>query len=393
MTGKISVYGTIQLHLFQVRKMEIRKLHIVQFKNYQEAEISFFEGVNCFIGPNGSGKTNILDAIHYLSMCRSYLNPIDSQNIRFEQSFFMLQSVWNKDGQEVDLYCGVKKGQKKIFKKNKAEYDKLAEHIGSFPAVMISPYDRNLISEGSEVRRKWMDGIISQFDRRYLENLMRYNRILDQRNALLKNQLKNGFFDRESFEVWDEQLLETGRSISTKRQEFLKEFIPIFQLFYDELGASGESVNLIYKSQLIEGDFRSLLAVNMDRDKHLGYTSVGIHKDDLIFELNAYPIKKFGSQGQQKSYLIALRLAQYEWLKKHLNQNPLLLLDDIFDKLDNNRVEKLMQMVSNHSFGQVLVTDTDEERVKRIFDSIQEPFRMFKVESGKIEQIELQEAR
>ncbi|GAA0875489.1 DNA replication and repair protein RecF [Wandonia haliotis] len=373
--------------------MEIRKLHIVQFKNYQEAEISFFEGVNCFIGPNGSGKTNILDAIHYLSMCRSYLNPIDSQNIRFEQSFFMLQSVWNKDGQEVDLYCGVKKGQKKIFKKNKAEYDKLAEHIGSFPAVMISPYDRNLISEGSEVRRKWMDGIISQFDRRYLENLMRYNRILDQRNALLKNQLKNGFFDRESFEVWDEQLLETGHSISTKRQEFLKEFIPIFQLFYDELGASGESVNLIYKSQLIEGDFRSLLVVNMDRDKHLGYTSVGIHKDDLIFELNAYPIKKFGSQGQQKSYLIALRLAQYEWLKKHLNQNPLLLLDDIFDKLDNNRVEKLMQMVSNHSFGQVLVTDTDEERVKRIFDSIQEPFRMFKVESGKIEQIELQEAR
>jgi len=393
LTGKISVYGTIQLHLFQVRKMEIRKLHIVQFKNYQEAEISFFDGVNCFIGPNGSGKTNILDAIHYLSMCRSYLNPIDSQNIRFEQSFFMLQSVWNKDGQEVDLYCGVKKGQKKIFKKNKAEYDKLAEHIGSFPAVMISPYDRNLISEGSEVRRKWMDGIISQFDRRYLENLMRYNRILDQRNALLKNQLKNGFFDRESFEVWDEQLLETGHSISTKRQEFLKEFIPIFQLFYDELGASGESVNLIYKSQLIEGDFRSLLAVNMDRDKHLGYTSVGIHKDDLIFELNAYPIKKFGSQGQQKSYLIALRLAQYEWLKKHLNQNPLLLLDDIFDKLDNNRVEKLMQMVSNHSFGQVLVTDTDEERVKRIFDSIQEPFRMFKVESGKIEQIELQEAR
>lgn len=393
MTGKISVYGTIQLHLFQVRKMEIRKLHIVQFKNYQEAEISFFEGINCFIGPNGSGKTNILDAIHYLSMCRSYLNPIDSQNIRFEQSFFMLQSVWNKDGQEVDLYCGVKKGQKKIFKKNKAEYDKLAEHIGSFPAVMISPYDRNLISEGSEVRRKWMDGIISQFDRRYLENLMRYNRILDQRNALLKNQLKNGFFDRESFEVWDEQLLETGHSISTKRQEFLKEFIPIFQLFYDELGASGESVNLIYKSQLIEGDFRSLLAVNMDRDKHLGYTSVGIHKDDLIFELNAHPIKKFGSQGQQKSYLIALRLAQYEWLKKHLNQNPLLLLDDIFDKLDNNRVEKLMQMVSNHSFGQVLVTDTDEERVKRIFDSIQEPFRMFKVESGKIEQIELQEAR
>lgn len=372
--------------------MEIRKLHIVQFKNYQEAEISFFEGVNCFIGPNGSGKTNILDAIHYLSMCRSYLNPIDSQNIRFEQSFFMLQSIWNKDGQDVDLYCGVKKGQKKIFKKNKAEYDKLAEHIGSFPAVMISPYDRNLISEGSEVRRKWMDGIISQFDRRYLENLMRYNRILDQRNALLKNQLKNGFFDRESFEVWDEQLLEMGHSISTKRQEFLKEFIPIFQLFYDELGASGESVNLIYKSQLIEGDFRSLLAVNMDRDKHLGYTSVGIHKDDLIFELNAYPIKKFGSQGQQKSYLIALRLAQYEWLKKHLNQNPLLLLDDIFDKLDNNRVEKLMQMVSNHSFGQVLVTDTDEERVKRIFDSIQEPFRMFKVESGKIEQIELQEA-
>ena len=371
--------------------MEIKTLHIVQFKNYQEAEVSFYSGVNCFVGPNGSGKTNILDAIHYLSMCRSYLNPIDSQNIKFDQQFFMLQSSWYKNEQEVDLYCAVKKGQKKIFKKNKAEYEKLAEHIGSFPAVMISPYDRNLISEGSELRRKWMDGIISQFDRQYLDDLIRYNRILEQRNALLKNNLKNGFFDRESFEVWDEQLVEVGLRISIKRQEFIIEFIPIFQQFYSELGSDKESVTFMYKSQLLEGDFKVLLKQGMERDRYIGYTSVGVHKDDLLFELNSHPIKKFGSQGQQKSYLIALRLAQYEWLKRHLNQNPILLLDDIFDKLDNVRVEKLMQMVSNHTFGQVMVTDTDSKRVKDIFDAIHEPFRLFTVEAGRIEQLELHE--
>ena len=371
--------------------MQIKQLHIVQFKNYQETEISFFSGVNCFVGSNGSGKTNILDAIHYLSMCRSYLNPIDSQNIQFDQSFFMLQSIWEKDNQEIDLYCGVKKGQKKIFKKNKSEYEKLAEHIGLFPTVMISPYDRNLITEGSEFRRKWMDGIISQFDRRYLDDLIRYNRVLEQRNALLKNNQKNGFFERESFEVWDEQLVEIGKRIASKRQAFLTDFIPIFQSFFNELGSDKEQVELIYKSQLMEGDFYQLLMQSMEKDRYVGYTSVGIHKDDLIFSLNTHPIKKFGSQGQQKSYLIALRLAQYDWLKKNLNQNPILLLDDIFDKLDNIRVGKLMQMVSNHSFGQVLVTDTDEVRVKQIFDSIDEPYRLFKVELGKIEHIELQE--
>jgi DNA replication and repair protein RecF len=373
--------------------MQIKELQIVQFKNYQEAEISFYEGVNCFVGPNGSGKTNVLDAIYYLSMCRSYLNPIDSQNILFDQPFFMLQSLWIKDHQEVDIYCGVKKGHKKIFKRNKAEYEKLAEHIGAFPVVMISPYDRNLITEGSEFRRKWMDGIISQFDRRYLDDLMRYNRVLDQRNALLKNNVKNGFFDRESFEVWDVQLVEIGERIAMKRQEFLLDFIPIFQQYYSELGAEGESVYLIYKSQITEGGFLNLLNQATERDRYIGYTSVGIHKDDLIFELNGHPIKKFGSQGQQKSYLIALRLAQYEWLKRNLNQNPILLLDDIFDKLDNSRVGKLMQMVSDHAFGQVIVTDTDELRVKTIFDGIGEPFRLFRVETGKINQVELDEEK
>jgi DNA replication and repair protein RecF len=367
--------------------MEIKQLQLVQFKNYKEAEITFFSGVNCFIGSNGSGKTNILDAIHYLSMCRSYLNPVDSQNIRFEDAFFMLQSEWVRDEQSVNLYVGVKRGQKKIFRRNKAEYEKLADHIGLFPAVMISPYDRNLISEGSEMRRKWMDGIISQFDRHYLDDLMRYNKVLEQRNALLKNQLKNGLFDRESIEVWDVQLIATGQRIAQRRQEFLKEFIPVFQEFYTELGAEGETVNLVYLSQLIEGDFERLLIESLDRDKYMGYTGVGIHKDDLSFELNGHPIKKFGSQGQQKSYLIALRLAQYEWLKRHLQQNPVLLLDDIFDKLDNTRVGKLMQMVSAHHFGQVMVTDTDEERVRRIFNSIDEPFRLFRVDSGQITQV------
>jgi DNA replication and repair protein RecF len=321
-------------------------------------------------------------------MCKSYLNPIDSQNILFDESFFVIQSVWNKNNAQETVYCGVKKGQKKIFKKNKVVYEKLAEHIGQFPAVMISPYDRNLILEGSEVRRKWVDGIISQFNRSFLDQLIKYGKVLEQRNALLKNIYSHGFFDREGMEVWDEQLVRYGQFVFQERNKFLSDFIPIFEKYYQWLSSNKEKVSLEYKSQLLEGDFHEMLKLAEKRDQRKQYSTVGIHKDDLVFTINGHPIKKFGSQGQQKSYLIALKLAQFEWLNLNLGMKPVLLLDDIFDKLDHNRVERLMEMVSNHDFGQVLITDTDIDRIKTIFHNIDTPFKAFIVNDNTIEVLE-----
>ncbi len=350
--------------------MHISRLNIVNFRNHTEAEFHLENGVNCFIGNNGSGKTNVLDAVYYLSMCRSYLNPIDKQNIRFNEQFFVLQADWWKEEKINNLYCGVKLGGKKVFKRNKKEYDRLADHIGHFPVVMISPYDADLISEGSDVRRRWLDGIIAQFDRPFLEDLQRYNKVLDQRNALLKHQYENGFFDRESIEIWDAQLILYGNSIYAKRKSFTEYFIPIFQKYYTFISRGEEQVSLNYESQLLSTPFFDLLASAYSRDSRVQYTTVGTHKDDISFLINEMPIKKYGSQGQQKSFLIALRLAQFECLKEYLKLTPILLLDDVFDKLDNLRVEQLMELVSKNTFQQVLVTDTDEHRVRKIFESI-----------------------
>lgn len=350
--------------------MYIESLSLINFKNHKEAEFQLVDGVNCIVGRNGSGKTNVLDAVHYLSMCRSYLNPIDKQNIRFGEQFFVIQGDWVRQDVRLSLYCGVKAGAKKVFKKNKKEYEKLADHIGMFPVVMISPYDADLISEGSDVRRKWMDGIISQFDRAYLEDLQRYNKVVDQRNALLKQQFENGFFDRESIEVWDAQLVRYGNSIYAKRIQFIEAFIPLFQHYYEWISGGEEQVTMEYQSALHQGSFEELIRQAQQRDARAQYTTVGIHKDDVLFKIGEYPIKRFGSQGQQKSYLIAMRLAQFDWLKERLGVVPVLLLDDIFDKLDNHRVAQLMSLVSQHTFGQVLVTDTDEIRVSGIFQAI-----------------------
>ncbi len=350
--------------------MYVSTLFLLNFRNHVEADFQFTKGVNCIVGSNGSGKTNVLDAIHYLSLCRSYLNPTDRQNIRFNEQFFVIQGLWHKDNSDFELYCGVKNGAKKVFKKNKKEYERLADHIGLFPVVMISPYDTDLISEGSEYRRKWMDSIISQFDRTFLSDLQRYNKVIDQRNALLKHQYENGFFERESLEIWDEQLVKYGEEIFKKRTEFIEVFVPLFQNYYQWISENSEQVSLTYESKLQSSDFRKLLVEAYPKDSRSQHTSVGIHKDDLIFQIEGMPIKRFGSQGQQKSFLIALRLAQFDWLKSHLNQTPILLLDDIFDKLDNHRVSKLMDLVSNNTFEQVLVTDTDEHRVKSVFENI-----------------------
>ncbi len=364
--------------------MHLQNLHLVNFKNYDEADISFSKGINCFVGNNGVGKTNILDAVHYLSMCKSYMNVVDRQNIQFDQPFFVIQGDWIKDENTISIHCAVKVGAKKVFRRNKKEYEKLADHIGQYPAVMISPYDRDLISEGSDLRRKWMDGIISQFDRRYLDDLVKYGKVLAQRNALLKNMAEHRLFDRESIDVWNVQMVELGHRIYDKRKSFLEAFIPVFQKHYNAIGNESEQVELNYKSQLNDTRLDQLLEEFERKDAHTRYSNAGTHKDDLLFEIKGHPVKKFGSQGQQKSFIIALRLAQYEWLKQKLGVTPVLLLDDIFDKLDRIRVNRLMTLVADNFFGQVIVTDTDEDRIREIFASNELECKIFHVENGVI---------
>ena len=315
------------------------------------------------------------------------MNVIDKQNIRFDQPFFSIQGQWHKDDAKIAIHCAVKVGSKKVFKRNKKEYEKLADHIGQFPAVMISPYDRDLISEGSELRRRWMDGIISQFDRRYLDSIQKYAKVIAQRNALLKNMAEHRMFDRDSIEIWDHQMIELGLDIFEKRKSFLNEFIPVFQKHYDAIGHVDEEVHLVYKSQLSDAPFVDLLKQYEKKDAYTRYSNAGVHRDDLVFQIKGHPVKKFGSQGQQKSFIIALRLAQYEWLKNHLNTQPVLLLDDIFDKLDHTRVERLMKLVSDQFFGQVLVTDTDIERVEKIFSESNLECKVFQVEEGDVSEL------
>lgn len=368
--------------------VHLAELHLVNFKNYDELNVQFSSGINCFVGKNGSGKTNILDAVYYLSMTKSYLNVIDKQNVKFDQPFFSILGSWEKSGNQTSIHCVVKLGSKKVIKKNKKEYTKITEHIGQFPVVMISPYDRDLISEGSELRRKWIDGIISQFDASYLDELIKYQKVLDQRNALLKNMHENRLFDRESIDIWNAQLIPLGERIHLKRQQFIAEFSVYFQEKYFWLTQVEEPVSLVYKSQLNDQSFKDLLLLNERKDAFSHYTNGGIHKDDFLFLIKEHPIKKFGSQGQQKSFLIALKLAQYAWLENHLKLKPVLLLDDIFDKLDENRVKHLMDLVSSETFGQVLITDTEQSRLNQIFSALSKSFALYEVQQNQVTKLQ-----
>jgi len=364
--------------------MFLKHLHLLNFKNWEQAEFNFSENINCLVGNNGSGKTNVLDAIHYLSVCKSYLNPVDSQNIKDETSFMVVEGEFHKNDSNHHIYCGLKKGQKKIFKKNKKEYDRLADHVGQFPSVVISPYDRDLITEGSDVRRKFMDAVISQSDPVYLDNVIRYNKALQQRNALLKYFAANHSFDRENLAIYDQQLIEKGYPIFEKRKEFTEILKPRLLYYYGFISGSKEQPDMMYNSQLHERNLEELLKTNLDKDRVNQYTGVGVHKDDLEFRIEGRSVKKFGSQGQQKSFLIALKLAQYEFLKEKQGIKPLLLLDDIFDKLDEERVKQLVTLVDEEEFGQIFITDTHPERTFELVKSISEKARVFTIEKGKV---------
>jgi DNA replication and repair protein RecF len=363
--------------------MWLKQLSVLNFKNYTDSNLHFLPEVNAFTGSNGAGKTNLLDAIHYLSLCKSYFNPIDSQHIKSGEEYFMVQGEFERNDRPDLISCSLKRNQKKQFKRNKKDYPRLADHIGQFPLVMISPNDTLIILEGSEERRKFVDNVISQTDNRYLDTLIAYNKVLMQRNVLLKNIKEKGVFDIGLLEVLNMQLVEVGEVIYHKRKAFMEKFTPSFQRHYQYLSDSAEEVSLVYDSQLHGADFTQLLESSLEKDRILERTTKGIHKDDLLFTIHSeMPLKKFGSQGQQKSFLIALKLAQYTYLHEQNKFKPLLLLDDIFDKLDDQRTRKLMQMVSNEEFGQIFITDTDALRIQRIFDEIQQPIRIFDIEGG-----------
>jgi DNA replication and repair protein RecF len=365
--------------------MYLKQLSVINFKNYAESELIFSEGVNAFMGNNGAGKTNLLDAIHYLSLCKSYFNPSDSQQIKQGTDFFFITGVFNKNDHTEAIACSVKRNQKKQFKRNKKDYQRLADHIGLLPLVMVSPYDISIIIEGSEERRKFIDNVISQTDNFYLDELITYNKVLANRNALLKLIADTGKYDPGLLEVLDEQLTVSGTRIFEKRKAFMEAFTAIFNQHYLFLSNNAEQVELTYESQLLTDGLAGLLKKNIEKDRALERTTTGIHRDDLQFTIHGMPMKKFGSQGQQKSFLIALKLAQYSFLTLQKGFKPLLLLDDIFDKLDDLRVTKLMQMVSDNNFGQVFITDTSAVRVKDIFDNINVPVKIFKVKGGEID--------
>jgi DNA replication and repair protein RecF len=364
--------------------MFLKKLSVLNFKNYPEAELRFSKQINCLTGNNGEGKTNILDAIHYLSFCKSFFNPIDSQNILHESAFFLIQGTFEVADQEEEIYCGLKRNQKKQFKRNKKEYTRLADHIGLYPLVMISPADSELITEGSESRRRFIDSVIAQFDREYLENLISYNKVLSQRNALLKQFGDSRKFDKDSLEIWDMQLIAYGEKVHRCRQNFVNDFVPIFQSYYELISGGREKVNVLYASHLNDAAFADVLEKALNRDRMVEYSTVGIHKDDLEFTINDYPIKKYASQGQQKSFLIALKLAQFDFIKNIKKNTPILLLDDIYDKLDDLRVKQLMELVSSDKFGQLFITDTHPSRLSDLFKSGNVDFKVFKISNGTV---------
>lgn len=362
--------------------MYLDSVSLLNFKNYESADIQFHSKINGIYGDNGQGKTNLLDAIYYLTFCKSFFNPVDTQNIRSGQEFFMVQGQFHDNSDQLNISCGVKRGFNKVFKKNSKEYDKLADHIGTIPLVMISPADTDLIHEGSEVRRKFIDGIISQFDREYLNSLQHYQRVLKQRNAVLKHFYESRKFDADMLAIYNEQLETHGQPVYQKRKEFLDSFVTVFIKYFQLLTNSEEVPGIEYDSQLNSESWTQGFEGTSGKDRAVQFTNFGVHKDDLSFLLNEFPLKKFGSQGQQKTYVIALKLAQFECIQTRLGKTPILLLDDIFDKIDDKRVGRLMALINGDNFGQIFITDTERERLEQILNRINGEHKLIEIVKG-----------
>ena len=365
--------------------MRIENLSLLNYRNLADVNVVFSKKINCFIGSNGMGKTNLLDAVYYLSFCKSAVNVSDNMNIMHDAPFFMLQGAYCSDsGIEEEVSCGVKRGDKKQFKRNKKSYERLSDHIGTIPLVMISPADNELIAGGSEERRRFMDVVISQYDKEYLNALIRYNRALQQRNVLLRGEREP---DTEMLSLIEEMMAVEALRIHQGRRSFIEELLPIFSEFHTAITGGGEVVSLRYRSDLDGGDLVQQLCASRAADRRLGHTTKGCHRDDLVMQLGGYAIKKEGSQGQNKSYLVALKLAQYHFLHSKGGETPLLLLDDIFDKLDSHRVEQIINLVSGERFGQIFITDVNREHIDNILEHIEGEYKLFEVVSGGIELI------
>lgn len=367
--------------------MRLEKLSLLNFKNITECEIVPSEGINCIVGSNGAGKTNVVDAIHYLSMSKSSLAMTDGQSVRHGEGFFMLSGEYTTDGDMgVTVTCGFEKGKGKSLKFCGKEYERMADHIGVVPVVMVSPADGALVSDAAEERRRWLNAFLSQLDRTYLDATMRYNRLLAERNTLLK---QGEMLLPELLDVIDERLAEQGERVATARREVLARLAPIVEVLYGEIAGEGERVELSYRTELEQMPFVELLRVNRNKDMVMGFTTSGVHRDDVRMTIGGYPLRKYGSQGQQKSFLLALKLAQYTLLHERSGERPLLLLDDLFDKLDEQRLQRLIRLTSRKEYGQVFITDCNRERIVGILEQSGLDFRLFAVQDGEITDVKL----
>ncbi len=367
--------------------MYLKKLSLTNFKNYDQAELAFSPKINCIVGNNGVGKTNILDAIHYLSLTKSFFNNIDSISIRHGEDYFIINGTFVREGEEDQIYCAFQKQKPKVLKKNGKEYQKLSDHVGKYPVVMISPADNALVSEGSEERRRFLNKIISQYNAEYLDSVLKYSKALQQRNRLLKDFKSTGRFESDALSMWDSQLVKYGTYVFRERDTLVNELIPVFQERYSMISNEKERVKLSYRSPLSEGDFSEALINSISKDRFLEYTTVGIHKDDLLFNMNEHSVKSLGSQGQQKSFLVALKLAKFDYIKRKSGYSPILLLDDIFDKFDAERVEQIIRLVGNQRFGQIFITDTHQNRLHEILSSHKTDYRLFRINNNAVEEI------
>ena len=379
--------------------MILEELSLINYKNIREAMLVFSPKINCMIGRNGVGKTNILDAVYFLSFCHSASNPVDSTIIRHDEDFFMVEGEYSRSSAanispssfllppSSTISCGMKRGTKKHFRRNKKEYRRLSEHIGLIPLVMVSPADTQLIDGGSEERRRLMDMVISQYDHTYLESVSRYNKALQQRNTMLKQEDEP---DPEIISLWEEQMAIEGERIYQRRQSFVSELTPIFQHYYERISGNREQVAIEYVSHCQRGPLLEVIQRDRQKDRIMGYSLHGTHRDDLVFSLGGHPIRREGSQGQHKTFVIALKFAQFDFLKRtHSGDTPILLLDDIFDKLDSNRVEEIVKLVAGEEFGQIFITDTNREHLDQILATSSHDYKIFQVEDGEINPLPL----
>ncbi len=364
--------------------MILQQISILNYKNIQQTDLHLSPKINYFLGKNAMGKTNLLDAVYYLSFCKSHINVVDTHNIAHNEEFCLLQATYCFGDRQEQFLCSIRRKQKKQFKREKKDYERLSDHIGVLPLVMVSPADTELIAGSSEGRRRFMDMILSQFDKPYLQALLRYNKALQQRNALLK---ADTLADDSLMDIWEEQMWNEGRIIHMRRKQFIEEFTPLFDAYYRQIASTdAEDIRFSHQSQLNTGvDLLTLLRQSRAKDRILGYTTVGVHKDDLLMNLGDYAIKRVGSQGQNKTFVIAMKLAQFDLMAQCGHTKPILLLDDIFDKLDALRVEQIIRIVSQDKFGQIFITDTNRKHLDDIILQTNSPFHLYQVEGGAIE--------